>query len=164
MHFQFTFKQLEQRECIRSTARKARNDLVVVEAADFLHVAFHYCVTQCGLTITGDYHVAVTAYAYYCCHEQTPWLLMLNCGPVRRTGHNASIDGGDFEGFNPGGESNAVCMARHLQTVNGAVGIFFTFHRPDNHAIPAVIGGNFGVKAFKCQLSADAFCLLSAFE
>ncbi len=55
---------------------------------------------------------------------------------------------------------------RHLQTVNGAVGIFFTFHHPDNHAIPAVIGGNFGVKAAAKtrQLSADAFCLLSAFE
>ena len=31
-------------------------------------------LTQRGLAITGDYHMAVTAYTYYCCHEQTPWL------------------------------------------------------------------------------------------
>lgn len=62
---------------------QARNDFVVVQTADFFHVAFHYGVTQCGLTITGDYHMAVTAYAYYCCHEQTPWLQMQNTGPAQ---------------------------------------------------------------------------------
>jgi hypothetical protein len=100
VHFQLAFKQFKQRECIRSTARKARDDFVVVQTADFLHVAFHYGVTQCGLTITGDYHMAVTAYAYYCCHEQTPWLQMQNTGPAQCAGRNASIDGGIL-GFQP---------------------------------------------------------------
>ncbi|SPZ77322.1 Uncharacterised protein [Shigella dysenteriae] len=70
MHFQFTFKQFEQRKSIRSTARKARDDFVVVQT-DLFHVAFHYGIAQRGLTITSDDHMAVTAYAYYSCHELT---------------------------------------------------------------------------------------------
>ena len=54
MHFQFTFKQFEQRKSIRSTARKARDDFVVVQTADLFHVAFHYGIAQRGLTITSD--------------------------------------------------------------------------------------------------------------
>ncbi len=49
---------------------------------------------------------------------------MLTAVPVRVRGIR-KYRWGDFGGFNPSGESNAVCMARHLQTVNGAVGIFF---------------------------------------
>lgn len=101
MHFQLALKQFEQRERIRRTARKASNDFVVVQTTHFLHVAFHDGVTQCGLTITGDNHLAVTAYAYYCCHEQTPWLQMRIQAPHGVRGRNASIDGGDFGGFNP---------------------------------------------------------------
>ena len=101
MHFQFTFKQFEQRKSIRSTARKARDDFVVVQTADLFHVTFHYGIAQRGLTITSDDHMAVTAYAYYSCHELTPWLRIQSTNPVQKYGHNAIIDGGDFEGFNP---------------------------------------------------------------
>lgn len=40
MHFQFTFKQFEQRKSIRSTARKARDDFVVVQTADLFTLPF----------------------------------------------------------------------------------------------------------------------------
>ena len=64
----------------------------------------------------------------------------------------------------PGGESNAVCVTRHLQAVKGAVCILFAFDRADDHTIPPVVGGDFGVKAFKSQLGAHGFRLLGAFE
>ena len=83
---QFTFKQFEQRKSIRSTARKARDDFVVVQTADLFHVAFHYGIAQRGLTITSDDHMAVTAYAYYSCHELTPWLRIQSTNPVQKYG------------------------------------------------------------------------------
>ena len=86
MHFQFTFKQFEQREGIRRAAGKACDHFIVIQAANFFNVAFHYSVTQCGLTITGDYYVAITAYAYYSCHEQTPWLGIQNSSPAQLCG------------------------------------------------------------------------------
>ncbi len=86
MHFQFTFKQFEQRKSIRSTARKARDDFVVVQTADLFHVAFHYGIAQRGLTITSDDHMAVTAYAYYSCHELTPWLRIQSTNPIQKYG------------------------------------------------------------------------------
>ncbi|CDK69850.1 hypothetical protein [Klebsiella pneumoniae IS22] len=47
MHFQFTFKQFEQRKSIRSTARKARDDFVVVQTADLFSrcLSLRYCPT-----------------------------------------------------------------------------------------------------------------------
>lgn len=94
MHFQFAFKQFEQRKSIRSTARKARDDFVVVQTADLFHVAFHYGIAQRGLTITSDDHITVTAYAYYSCHELTLGYKYRVQTPYKSTGHNAIIDGG----------------------------------------------------------------------
>ena len=64
----------------------------------------------------------------------------------------------------PSGESNAVCVTSHLQAADGVVGILFAFDRTNDHAIPAVIGGNTRVEPFKGQLRAHGFCLLSAFK
>ncbi|MNR40131.1 hypothetical protein D3C85_1583920 [compost metagenome] len=50
--------------------------------------------------------------------------------------------GGIFGVSTPGGESNAVCVAGDLQTANGPIGIIFAFDRANDHAIPAVVGGN----------------------
>src|SRR5699024_5007325 len=86
MHFQVTFKQVEQRKSIRSTARKARDDLGVVQAWALFHVAFHYCSAQRGLNIDNNDHMAVTAYAYYSCHELTPWLRIQSTNPVQKYG------------------------------------------------------------------------------
>ncbi|GAA3915462.1 hypothetical protein GCM10022405_45630 [Gibbsiella dentisursi] len=71
MHFQLAFEQFEQREGVSSTPGETSDDFVVVKAAHFFHVAFHHGVTQSGLAITTDNYLAVTAYAYNCCHEQT---------------------------------------------------------------------------------------------
>ena len=38
------------------------------------------------LTITSDDHMAVTAYAYYSCHELTPWLRIQSTNPVQKYG------------------------------------------------------------------------------
>ncbi len=81
MHFQFTFKQFKQREGVSGTACKTGDHFVVIQTTHFFHVAFHDGITQCGLAITGNYHLAVTAYTYYCCHEQTPWLQIRNRSP-----------------------------------------------------------------------------------
>ncbi|MNL43078.1 hypothetical protein D3C87_1655730 [compost metagenome] len=81
MHFKLAFKQFEEREGVSGTARKTGDHFVVIQAAHFFHVAFHDGITQRGLAITGDYHMAVTAYTYYCCHEQTPWLQIGNRYP-----------------------------------------------------------------------------------
>ena len=46
MHFQFTFKQFEQRKSIRSTARKARDDFVVCTDGGPFSRAFHYGIAN----------------------------------------------------------------------------------------------------------------------
>ena len=101
MHFQLTFKQFEQREGVSGAARKAGDHFVVVQAAHFFHVAFHYGVAQRSLAITGNNDMAITANTYNCSHEQTPWLQKRNRGPAVYAGQNAIIDGGVFKGFNP---------------------------------------------------------------
>lgn len=68
-----------------------------------------------------------------------------------------------FGGFNPGGEPNAVSVTCQLQTGDGVIDVFFAFDRADDHAIPAVVGGDFGIKAFKRQLRTDVLPLLSTF-
>ena len=64
----------------------------------------------------------------------------------------------------PGGEPNAVCMTRHLQAIEGAVCVLFAFHRANDHTIPAIVGGDFRVKAFERQLSTYRLCLFRASE
>lgn len=72
--------------------------------------------------------------------------------------------GGILRVSTPGSESNTVCMTRHLQAIQGAVGIFFPFNRANHHTIPAIVGGNFRVKAFERQLSTYRLCLFRASE
>ena len=144
---------------------KTGDHFVVVETTHFLHVAFHDGITQRGLAITGDYHMAVTAYTYYCLSRADP--LVTESGnrspePVPRAELNDRW--GDFGGFNPRSESNAVCVTGDFQTRKGAIGIFFAFDRTNHHAIPAVIGGNTRIKPFKGQLRAHRFRLLRTFE
>ncbi len=74
-----------------------------------------------------------------------------------------NIDGGNLR-FQPRWRVECSLYGRHLQTVNGAVGIFFTITGPMTRD-SAVIGGNFGSRSLQTpQLSADAFCLLGAFR
>ncbi|AMO51223.1 hypothetical protein AKI40_4851 [Enterobacter sp. FY-07] len=101
VHFQFTFEQFKQREGIGGATGKASDHFVVIQATDFFHVAFHYRVAQCGLAITSDNDMAVTAYAYYCCHEQTPWLQMQNTDPATVCGADCNYKWGRFWGFQP---------------------------------------------------------------
>ncbi|VGQ02680.1 hypothetical protein SB00610_05013 [Klebsiella quasipneumoniae subsp. similipneumoniae] len=101
VHFQFTFKQFEQREGVGGATSETGNHFVVVQTTHFFHVALHYGVAQRGLAITGNNNMAVTANTYNCSHEQTPWLQKRNRGPALSAGPNAIIDGGVFEGFNP---------------------------------------------------------------
>ena len=72
--------------------------------------------------------------------------------------------GGILRVSTPGGEPNAVCMTRHLQPIEGAVCVLFAFHRANDHTIPAIVGGDFRVKAFERQLSTYRLCLFRASE
>ena len=72
--------------------------------------------------------------------------------------------GGILRVSTPGGETNAVCVSGHFQPFNHIAGVFFAFQRPNHHAIPAVIGGDVRGEAFKRQLRAHGFRLLSAFK
>ena len=72
--------------------------------------------------------------------------------------------GGIFGVSTPGGETNAVCVSGHLETVDHIVGVLFAFQRPNHYPVPAVVGGDMRSKALKGQLSAHGFGLLGAFK
>ncbi len=71
MHFQFAFKQFKQREGVSGATGETGDHFVVIQATHFLDVTLHHRITQGCLAITTDDDLAVAAYAYNCCHEQT---------------------------------------------------------------------------------------------
>ena len=62
LRFQFGFKALEEGEGVGGGAGKARQYLVVVEAADFARVAFHDGLAEGYLSVAGNGDMATTAH------------------------------------------------------------------------------------------------------
>ena len=62
MFFQLTFETLKEGEGIGGGASEARQDLAVIEAPDFLGVAFHDGVTEGNLAVAAHDDFAVAAY------------------------------------------------------------------------------------------------------
>ena len=68
-----------------------------------------------------------------------------------------------FWGFNPGGESNAVCVTGHFQTGNGAIGVSLPLTGPITTRFQPLLVV-MRSQIFKCQLSTHRFCLFGAFK
>jgi hypothetical protein len=57
--------------------------------------------------------------------------------------------GGNLGVSTPGGETNTVCVTGDLQARENAISVVFAFHGANHDAIPAVVGGDTGIKTFK---------------
>ena len=65
MLVQLGFEILEEGKSISRAAGKARNDLVMMQAAHLAYVAFHYRVAHGGLAIGSDHHFIASADGEY---------------------------------------------------------------------------------------------------
>ncbi len=131
MHFQFTFKQFERVKASAVPPAKPAMTLSLYRGGPFSRcLSLRYCPTWPDHH--SDDHMAVTAYAYYSCHELTLGYEYRVQTPYKSTGHNAIIMGGILRVSTPGGEPNAVCMTAIFNRLRvlSAFSLPFTGPRP----------------------------------
>ena len=149
-HFQPAFKQFKQRNGIRSNARKARDDFIVVQTADF---------TLPFITVlpSGPDHHRRLPHGRY----GVRLLLLSRADPLgynactglaQCTGRNASIDG-DFGVSTPVESRMQFQVTSNLQAADGVVGIL-CLDRPMTTRFQPLLVVIRKVKAFKAPAAA----------